>query len=117
MSAPASGRKSKSHPESPLETNAAFVARPLVGFDKTDAGNVVSSAARGQANAIESLRAYLDAQNAGAWHKTFTDGKTGAIGLALLLTLIALAVVWIRYPHKDEEVAYFESVQSTATDT
>ena len=49
--------------------------------------------------------------------KAFTDGKTGAIGLALLLTLIALAVVWIRYPHKDEEIAYFESVQSTATDT
>ena len=47
--------------------------------------------------------------------KAFTEGKSGAIGLALLLTLVALAVVWIRYPHKDEEVAYFESVQSPST--
>ena len=97
----------------------AFGALPADQADSLSqqAANQIISSYEG---AVDVAASYPQAQAQeimAAAAKAFTDGKTGAIGLALLLTLIALAVVWIRYPHKDEEIAYFESVQSTATDT
>lgn len=42
--------------------------------------------------------------------EAFTDGKTFAIGVALALTLIGLAVVVLAFPGKDKENAYYEKV-------
>jgi hypothetical protein len=60
-----------------LETNPARAARPLVSSEVGDAGRQVGNADRGMMDAAESLRAYLDAQNAGAWHKYFLGEKAG----------------------------------------
>lgn len=60
----------------PTEYNRGQVARPLVAFDS---GNVKSlpQADRSILNAGESLRAFLDAQHAGAYHKPFLGGAPG----------------------------------------
>lgn len=59
-----------------LELNRGEVARPLVSFD---AGKVKSVPAhdRTMLDTGESLRAYIDAQDAGAWHKPWLDGQPG----------------------------------------
>jgi hypothetical protein len=58
-----------------LEINPAEVARPLV---QTSGGNVIPSDA-GLLNVGESARAYMDVQNAGAWHKVIPNTQT-AVG-------------------------------------
>ena len=42
----------------------------------------------------------------------FTEGKSAAMAIALVFTLIGLALVFLRYPGHKEEEAYFEKVQS-----
>lgn len=59
----------------PLETNPAFAAQPLVAFEASKGGPNVALRDQRALDAVEALRAYLDAQNAGAWHKTFNTGK------------------------------------------
>jgi hypothetical protein len=44
--------------------------------------------------------------------EAFTDGKSQAIGVALVLTLIGLAVVIFVFPNKDKENAYYEKMQA-----
>ena len=44
--------------------------------------------------------------------EAFTDGKSLAIGVALVLTLIGLAVVIFVFPNKDKEIAYYQKVQA-----
>jgi len=61
-----------------LEINPARVARPLVGVKAGGAG--VDDASRQGLTAAESLRAYIDAQGAGAWHKPILNAKPGAMG-------------------------------------
>ncbi len=46
--------------------------------------------------------------------QAFTDGKTVAIAIALLMTIIGLFLVLIVYPRKDAEEAYYASVQEEA---
>jgi hypothetical protein len=63
------------------EFNPAFAARPLVGF-KTQKGpgfkgaKVTGDADRAILDAGEAIRAYVDAQGAGAWHKTWEGGPS-----------------------------------------
>lgn len=64
-------------PGAALETNPAFTARPLVGLDKGPSGPMVAARDQRALDAVEALRAYLDAQNAGAWHKMM-PAKVGA---------------------------------------
>lgn len=64
-------------PDMPLETNPSFVSRPLVELEKAAEGSVVAPRDRATLDAVEALRSYLDAQNAGAWHKILPDGKAG----------------------------------------
>lgn len=45
----------------------------------------------------------------------FTEGKSAAIGIALLFTIAGLLLVLFRYPGRDEEEAYYEKVQADAT--
>jgi hypothetical protein len=65
--------------------NQGQTARPLVAFQTKDAGGAnlavkqVATADKALLNAGELTRAYIDAQDAGAWHKPFTDGKASAM--------------------------------------
>ena len=55
-----------------LEINPAEVARPLVSFE----GGALRPHEAGMLDIGESARAYLDAQNAGAWHTLVPDSQT-----------------------------------------
>jgi EmrB/QacA subfamily drug resistance transporter len=44
--------------------------------------------------------------------EAFTDGKSLAIGVALVLTLIGLVVVAFVFPSKEKENAYYEKIQA-----
>ena len=46
--------------------------------------------------------------------QAFTDGKSLAIGVALVLTLIGLAVVVFVFPNKEKESEYYEKVSTQA---
>ncbi|MFZ4487596.1 MAG: MFS transporter, partial [Candidatus Nanopelagicales bacterium] len=46
--------------------------------------------------------------------QAFTDGKSLAIGAALVLTVIGLLLVIIVFPRKARELAYYESIQQSA---
>jgi len=59
-----------------LEINPATVTRPLVGI--TEGG--VDPASRGMMDVSEAVRAYIDAQGSGAWHKTMANAKPGEMG-------------------------------------
>ena len=64
-------------PDGTIETNPGWVARPLGTFDvggKGEAFKSVTPADRSLLNAGEATRAYIDAQNAGAWHKLWLGG-------------------------------------------
>jgi len=60
-------------PSGVLETNPGEVARPLIAFQSGEAKSV-APADRALLNAGEATRAYIDAQNAGAWHKPWAGG-------------------------------------------
>lgn len=59
-----------------LETNPATVTRPLVGITE----GAVDPASRGMMDVSEAVRAYIDAQGAGAWHKPIANAKPGEMG-------------------------------------
>ena len=58
--------------------NLGQTARPLVAFDTSGPAKTVAPADRKLLDAGEQLRAYVDAQDAGAWHKPYFDGKASA---------------------------------------
>jgi len=62
------------NPAGLLETNPGQVARPLVSFDSGTVKSV-SPADRSMLDAGEMFRAYVDAQNAGAWNKPWMGGQ------------------------------------------
>lgn len=67
-------------PGGSLETNVAFNAQPLVGL--TEGG--VDPASRNMLDFAETLRGYLGAQGASAWHKALTNAPTGQQGSVLI---------------------------------
>jgi hypothetical protein len=60
-----------------LEQNPGEVARPLVSFSNTDAGKVIGPADRSMLEAGETLRAAVDAQDAGAAHIAYLGQAPG----------------------------------------
>ena len=60
-----------------LEINPGEVSRPLVQMETVDGQRVISPRDRGILDTAESSRAYVDAQNAGAWHKVVPGAKGG----------------------------------------
>ena len=61
-----------------VETNPAFSAQPLVGMDAGKGGaRNVADADRRMLSGVEHFRAYMDGQEAGAWHRLAPDGKVG----------------------------------------
>ena len=67
------------NPPSKMEFNPGKVARPLVGFQTSNKGTMktVPDADRSLLNAGESIRAAIDVQGAGAWHKGWAGLKVG----------------------------------------
>jgi hypothetical protein len=62
-------------PDGTIESNPGNVARPLVTFNTgKDPFKVTTPQDQALLNAGEAVRAYVDAQNAGAWHKTWAGG-------------------------------------------
>jgi len=67
------------HPTTKVwESNPAFVARPTVEASGPAALPLLSETSRKMLNAIEAARAYIDAQNTGAWH--YIRGKSNSKG-------------------------------------
>ncbi|MFZ9767216.1 MAG: hypothetical protein ACO3C4_01830 [Candidatus Limnocylindrus sp.] len=60
-----------------LENNPGEVARPLVSFVNTDDGKKIGPADRAMVEAAETLRAAIDAQDAGAAHINFIGQAPG----------------------------------------
>lgn len=60
-------------PGGAMETNPAFVARPLVGLSEGD----VDPASRGMLDFAEMLRGYIGGQGASAWNTGMTNVKLG----------------------------------------
>jgi hypothetical protein len=70
-------------PEGVLETNPGWTARPLVAFDSGKVKSV-PDADRSLLDAGESIRGYVDAQNASAWHKPWVGGQPGLSNSAFI---------------------------------
>lgn len=64
----------------PTEFNPAQIARPLVGLEKRAGVTGVDESSTSILDAVESTRAYVDAQEAGAWHKLIANNKAGDRG-------------------------------------
>ena len=63
------------------ENNRAFVARPLVGMSPDGkAGPKVDDASKAMLDIAEGVRAYVDVQGGGAWHKRIENAPAGASG-------------------------------------
>jgi hypothetical protein len=60
-----------------MQFNAGQTARPMVAFSTEGPVKTVAPADRAILDTAELTRAYIDAQDAGAWHKPFTDGPAG----------------------------------------
>lgn len=58
------------------EFNLGATARPVVGFN-SGKSKTVAPADQAILNAAEGLRAYIDAQQGGAWHKPWVGGASG----------------------------------------
>ena len=63
-----------------LEINPAEAARPMVGFTGEAGERAMDPASRHLMTAAEAARAYVDAQNAGAWSIPIAGQKIGASG-------------------------------------
>lgn len=61
-----------------VEINPAQASRPLVALSKDAGGATVDPIDQSMLNKVEGLRAYIDAQNMGAWHKNIFGDKTKA---------------------------------------
>lgn len=60
-----------------LQFNRGQTARPLVAFDTSGPAKTVAPADTALLNTGELVRAYIDARDAGAWHKPFLDAPAG----------------------------------------
>lgn len=98
---------------------AARILADLAGLPPAQAAQVSASAANQMASSFEGAaevaKSYPQAgaeQVVAAASAAFVDGKTSAIGVALLLTLAGLALVLLAYPRRQQEEAYYAVVQS-----
>lgn len=98
-------------------TYATRIAADLAGLTPDQAEQVSSQAAQqmtssfeGAAEVAKSFPSDAAGQIVAAASTAFTDGKTAAIGVALLLTLVGMALVLVVYPRRDREEAYYAAV-------
>jgi MFS transporter, DHA2 family, multidrug resistance protein len=100
---------------------AAYASRmtaDLAGLPPDTATQVSTQTAQALTSSYESAEQVAAAnpqyatQITNAAAQAFTDGKTAAIGIALLLTLVGLVLVLLVYPRKQAEEAYYETVQA-----
>jgi len=75
----------------------------------SDTATALTSSFQSATEVAKQYPTYSD-QIVSAAATAFTDGKTWAIAVALLMTLIGLGLVLFVYPHKAKEEAYYEQV-------
>lgn len=86
---------------------------PAQAAGRSDAAQQLTGSFEGAADVAKSYPSAAAEQIVHAASVAFTDGKTLAIGVALLMTLIGLVLVLVVYPRRDAEEAYYIfSVQS-----
>ncbi len=97
---------------------ASKIAADLAGLPpdqasqiSTDAAQQMTASFEGAAEVAQSYPASAQAQIISAASEAFIDGKSLAIGVALLLTLLGMVLVFFVYPRRDKEEAYYASVQ------
>ncbi|TAK71075.1 MAG: MFS transporter [Actinomycetota bacterium] len=90
----------------------AFAALPPQQAQQlgSQAAQTIGSSYAGAAEVATGFPQAQAAQIVAAANTAFTEGKSAAIGLALLLTLVALGLVLWRYPRQQQEEAFFASV-------
>ena len=102
---------------------AAYATRmtaDLAGLPPATAAQVSEQTAQALTSSYESAEQVAAAnpqyaqQITTAAAEAFTDGKTAAIGVALLMTLIGLVLVLLVYPRKQAEEAYYAAIQDSS---
>ena len=90
----------------------AFSALPPAEASQVSqqAAQQIESSYQGAAKVAESYPQAGAEQIISAASRAFTEGKTASIGVALLLTVAALAVVLVLFPRKEAEEAYYAEV-------
>jgi dipeptide/tripeptide permease len=100
---------------------AAQIQRDLDGLSPAEAAKVsdttadqLTSSFEGAAQVAAGYQPPVSQQIIDAASVAFTDGKSAAIGVALLMSLLGLGLVLFLYPRKDAEEAYYEKVNAGA---
>ena len=103
---------------------ATRIGADLAGLPPAEAVQISTQAAQQMTASFEGATEVAQSYPAGARQQivaassaAFTDGKSLAIAVALLLTLIGLVLVLVRYPRRDKEEEYYASVQSASQAT
>lgn len=101
---------------------ASHITRDLAGLPPDEASQVGTSTADAMtssyASAAEAAQQYpstVQDQIIAAASSAFTAGKSWAILIALLLTVMGLVLVWFLFPRRVEEDAYYEQVLAGAS--
>lgn len=101
---------------------ASRIAADLTGLPPAESSQISTQAAQqmtssfeGAAEVAQSYPASAQEQIVSAASAAFISGKSLAIGVALLLTLLGMVLVLFVYPRRDKEEAYYASVQEAAT--
>lgn len=101
---------------------AIRVGKELASLPSDEASKVSSTVAEQLTSSFESA-ASVASQYTGSTAQeiingasaAFTEGKSAAIGIALVFVLVGLALVLFLYPGRDEEEAYYAKVQGPST--
>jgi hypothetical protein len=101
---------------------ATHITRDLDALPSDEAAQVGTSTAEAMtqsfSSAAQAAQQYPTAvqdQIIAAAATAFTAGKSWAILIALLLTLAGLLLVWLLFPRRAEEEAYYEQVLESAS--
>ena len=92
--------------------NSAFAALPPAEASQVSASAAqqITSSYEGAAQVAASYPQAQAQQIINAASAAFTEGKSAAIGVGLLLTITALVLVFVVFPRKSAELAYYSDV-------
>ena len=98
---------------------AVRISKDLSALPASEASKVSQATAEQLTSSFEGAQS-VASQYSGSTAQTildsaavaFTEGKSGAMGIALILTLLGLLLVLFVYPRREAEEAYYEKVQA-----
>ena len=98
---------------------AVRISKDLSALPASEASKVSQATAEQLTSSFEGAQS-VASQYSGSTAQTildsaavaFTEGKSGAMGIALILTLLGLLLVLFAYPRREAEEAYYEKVQA-----